>query len=255
MAVLDPANTTIGDLVNAALKLATVIGVGQTADAEDSNDTWSLCQMMLEGWQRRRWLVFALTTLSVVSTGAQSYTLGPGALLDTGAGSFRPDKIESAFVRQLNITGPNLVDFPPLEILQSKEDYNGVSLKSLVSFPQYVFYDPQWPTGLVYPWPLPQANIYGLYVTVKTPMQYKFATLSTKIALPYEYYEAILYNLALRVRMQYGISNPPGDSLNGLAKNALNSLRLGNTAIKRLQMPAGVANRGKGYNIFSDRFS
>ena len=254
MSQLDPSNTTIGDLVNAALKLATVVGVGQTASADDANDAWSLCQMMLEGWQRRRWLVFALTTYSKTSTGAISYTLGPGGDFDTGATSFRPDKIESAFLRQVNQPPPNQVDFP-LQIVQSKEDYNTISLKSLVSFPQYIFFDPQWPLGSVFAWPVPQASVYALYVTVKTPMQYKFANLATKIALPYEYYEAILFNLTLRIRMQYGISNPPGDMLPKLAKNALNSLRLGNTAIKRSQMPGGLRNRGKGYNIFSDRFS
>ena len=211
MSQLDPSNTTIGDLVNAALKLATVVGVGQTASADDANDAWSLCQI-------------------------------------------RPDKIESAFLRQVNQPPPNQVDFP-LQIVQSKEDYNTISLKSLVSFPQYIFFDPQWPLGSVFAWPVPQASVYALYVTVKTPMQYKFANLATKIALPYEYYEAILFNLTLRIRMQYGISNPPGDMLPKLAKNALNSLRLGNTAIKRSQMPGGLRNRGKGYNIFSDRFS
>lgn len=254
MSILDPANTTIGDLVNAGLKLATVVGVGQTPAAEDTNDCWGLCQMMLEGWQRRRWLVYALSTYSLVSTGAQSYSLGPGGAFDTGATSFRPDKIEFAFLRQLTQSQPNQIDYP-LEILQSKEDYSSISLKQLVSFPKYVFYDPQWPLGQVYAWPVPQASIYGLDVTIKTPMQYKFATLATKIALPYEYYEAILYNLTLRIRMQYGISNPPGDMLPKLAKNALNTLRLGNTAIKRLSMPSGIAPPGSGYNIFSDQYT
>lgn len=251
MSQLNPAATTAGDLVTAALNLAGVLGTGQTAAVEDNNDSWAMMQWMLQEWERKRWLVYALSTVSVISTGALSYTLGPGGSLDTGANSFRPDKIESAFLRQLTQSQPNQIDYP-LEILQSKEDYNKIALKSLVSFPSAIFYDPQWPAGFVYAWPIPQANIYGIYVTVKNALPYKFPTLATVLAIPYEYYNAIVFNLAIRLRAKYQIPSFQGDTLPGLAKDALNTLRGGNTAIARLSVGeiAGTHN----YNIFSDRF-
>lgn len=251
MSALDPANTTMGDLVLSALKMAGVIGVGQTPSAEDSNDTWAMCQWMLEEWQRKRWLVYALTTLNVVSTGALAYSLGPAGDLNTGAGTIRPDKIESAFLRQLTQSQPNQVDYP-LEILQAKEDYNKIALKTLASFPTCVFYDPQWPLGQLYAWPVPQASIYGLYVTVKTPMPYRFATLATVFVIPYEYYNAIIMNLAIRLRARYTIPSFAGDPLPGLAKDSLNAIRGGNTAIARLSV--AHLSRGGLYNIYSDRF-
>lgn len=252
MTQLDPANTTIGDLVLASLKLAGVIGVGQTASAEDSNDAWALAQWMLQEWQRKRWLIYALATFSFTSTGALSYTLGPGANFNTGADSFRPDKIESAFLRQIAQASPNQVDYP-LEILQSKEDYNRIRLKSLTSFPTTIFYDPQWPLGVVYPWPVASSALYSIFVTIKVQTPFKFAALATVLNIPYEYYNAIVTNLAIRLRAKYSIPSFPGDMLPGLAKDALNTLRGGNTAIARLQ----VGNLGQSgrYNIFSDRFS
>jgi hypothetical protein len=251
MTQLDPANTTIGDLVLASLKLAGVIGVGQSASAEDSSDAWALAQWMLQEWQRKRWLIFALATFSKISTGAVSYTLGPGGDFDTGADSFRPDKIESAFLRQLTQSQPNQVDFP-LEILQAKEDYNRIALKTLSSFPTSIFYDPQWPLGVVYAWPVPQNAIYGLYVTIKVQTPFKFAALATVLNIPYEYYNAIVFNLAIRLRAKYSIPSFPGDTLPGLAKDALNTLRGGNTAIARLS--TADVNRPGQYNIFNDRF-
>lgn len=251
MSQLDPAATSIGDLVLASAKLAGLVGVGQTLSAGDTQDIWALLQWMLQEWARKRWLIYALVTFNVTSTGAQSYTLGPGGNIDTGVNSFRPDKIESAFLRQLTQSQPNQIDYP-LEILQAKEDYNRIALKQLNSFPTTIFYDPQWPLGVVYPWPVAQSAIYGIFVTIKIPISFKFAALADVVTLPYEYFNAITLQGALRVRAKYQIPSFPGDMLPGLAKDALNTLRGGNTAIARLSL-SDVAGPGL-YNIFSDRY-
>ncbi len=250
MSQLDPANTTIGDLVLASAKLAGLVGVGQTLHANDTNDIWALLQWMMQEWQRKRWLVYALSEFSVVSTGALYYTLGPAGNINTGVDSFRPDKIEAAFIRQLTQSQPNQIDYP-LKLLQSKEDYSRIALKQLQSFPDTVFYDPVWPLGRVYAWPVPQSAIYSVHVIIKTPMWFKTGALATPIVIPYEYYNAITLQGALRVRAKYQSPSFPGDMLPGLAKDSLNTLRGGNTAIAQLSL-ADVAGPGL-YNIFSDR--
>jgi len=248
---IDPAATSIGDIITAALKESGAIGVGQTPLAEDTTDAWARLQWMLQEWARKRWLVYHLVTLSKTSTGAQSYSIGPGGDLDTGANSMRPDKLESAFLRQLVQSQPNQIDYP-LDILQSMEDYNKIALKQLVSFPGVIFLDASWPLGRVYPWPVPQANIYAVHVTIKAQLPVVFQTLSDAFALPYEYYNAMVLNLAMRLRSKYGIRTMPGDLLPGLAKDSLNALRGANTNIARLQMPVDLVRNGI-YNIFSDR--
>jgi hypothetical protein len=65
------------DLITLALKKAGVVGVGQTPEAEDTNDAFSDLNMMLGQWNRRRWLVYHLLDVAKVSTGAASYTVGP----------------------------------------------------------------------------------------------------------------------------------------------------------------------------------
>lgn len=250
MSQLDPSTTTLSDVTSAALAECGAIGQGQTASAEDLNKAWARLQWMLQEWERKRWLVYHLVTYNVTSTGSLFYTMGPGGDIDTGAGSVRPAKIESAFLRQLTQSQPNQIDYP-LEILQSMEDYNRIALKQLKSFPSAIFMDAAWPLAKVYAWPVPQANIYGVFVTVLEQLPSRFPTGATKFALPYEYYSAMLYNLALRLRSLYGIPSFPGDPLPGLAKNALNVLRGANTAIARLQTPD--LGRPLLYNIFSDR--
>jgi hypothetical protein len=166
-------------------------------------------------------------------------------------GSARPAKVESAFLRQLNTVGPNQVDYP-MRIIQSMEDYNRIALKGLMSFPGGVFLDSQWPLANLFFYPVPQANIYGIYVSVMEQLPTNFLTTSTALNLPYEYYSCILYNLALRLRPVYQIGTYPGDPLPGLAKNALNVLRGANTQIASLVMPTELTRPGI-YNIFSDR--
>lgn len=252
MSALDPAATSANDLVTEAYKEAGALGIGQSLSPEDINDGLTRLQWMLQEWGRKRWVVYCLTTYNLVSTGALSYSVGPGGNMDTGAGTMRPPKIESAFLRQLTQSQPNQIDYP-LEILQAKEDYNRIALKSLMSFPTSVYYDPQWPLGQLYAWPVPQANIYGLFATFYTPLPVKFATGASLFAIPYEYYNAMLYNLALRLRAKLGIPSFPGDMVPGLAKDGLNLVRGANTQIARLSTADVAQPRGR-YNIFSDRF-
>lgn len=259
MSELDPLATTVGDICTAALHEANVLALGQTPIAEYMNTAWSRLQWMLQQWQIKRWLVFHLKTYNITSNGNISYSVGPGGDIDTGVGSIRPYKLRSAFLRQLVNSQPNQIDYP-LEILQSMEDYNRIRLKSLVSFPQWVFYDPSSPLGTLYVIPVPNPAIYGIFITVSENLPRGFVAsvgapkgLATVLSLPDEYYPAILYNLALRLRSKYMIPTYPGDQLMALAKDSLAAMRASNTAIMRLVIPADMRMDNQ-YNIFNDQF-
>lgn len=252
MSVLDPANTTMGDIVAESLKASGRLGIGQTALAEDLALAWTYLQWMLQQWERRRWRVYRIVNLGITSTGATTYTIGPSGNLNTGASSVRPAKIESAFIRQVTVSAPNQPDWG-LEILQSRQDYDRIRLKLLSNLSSAIWYDPTWPLGTLYPWPVPQASQYALYVSVLTQLPFKFLTQADVINLPYEYYWAIMTNLAMRLRTRYGIATFPGDTLPGDAKESLNVLKETNAAIPRLELPPELTRSGGGYNIFSDR--
>jgi hypothetical protein len=206
---------------------------------------------MLQEWERKRWLVFQLVTLLANATGSNPLTIGPGGAFDTGTGSVRPERLESAFVRQISLPPPNQVDYP-LELVQSMEDWSRIPLKTLVAFPKYVFLDPGWPQGNIYTYPVAQSAVYAIGVVVKAQLPSAFATLATAISLPYEYYIAIVSNLAMRMRSYYAIPTYQGDNLPGMAKDSLNAIRGANTAVARLQLPRDLGSNGR-YNIYSDR--
>ena len=237
--------TTAGDLINLSLKDAGIIGVGQTALAEDSNSALTRMNWMIDQWARKRWLVYHLIDLGITSTGATTYTIGPSGDMNM---SVRPDRLEAAFMRQISVSPPNQIDYP-LEILEAREDYNNIALKQLQSFPEYVFYDAAWPLGVVYPWPVLQPTIYALHVTVKDVLA-EIASLSSVINLPGEYFAALNTNLAVILRDAYDL--PPKPVLIERAKMALNVLRGANAQIGRLTMPPGLMKSGV-YDFFSDR--
>lgn len=235
--------TTAGDLIALSLREAGVVGVGQTAGAQDVNDSLSILNGMIGQWMKRRWLVYHLIDVTYQGDGSLYYTVGPGQNFDCT----RPDKIESAYFRQNVGTVPNQVDYP-LAPIWTREEYNGIALKSLSSFPQVYFYDSGWPSGKLYVWPLP-SDQYELHVSIKDTLQ-TFESLTEDINLPPEYFEALHYNLAVRLRPLFQL--PPDNSITQLAKVALNTIKNANAQIPALEMPADLI-RGSNYNIYSDQ--
>lgn len=247
--------TTARDIVTEALRECGALGLGQTASSQDTQEAFTRLNQMIAQWAVKRWLVYRLCFASWTSTGSTSFTLGPtGTVTTTDDGitiSPRPDRLETGcFVRQVNVSAPNQPD-TPLTLLESKEDYSRIGLKSLTAFPSWIFYDPTDTNGTVYPWPIPTASIYKVFVCFKRPFP-AFASLDTTITFPASYEAAMLYQLAIRLRSKYSIPKGVNPDLDNLAKDAMVVVRGSNVAIARLQPDVPVGNMGL-YNIYSDR--
>lgn len=237
--------TTPSDILTLALKDAGIVGVGQTPLSEDINDAFTRCNWMLSLWQRKRWLIWHLVDVAKISTGQQSYTVTTGGDFNVP----RPDRLESGFFRLLNTVPPNQVDYP-MRIIEAREDYNRISLKQLGTFPDHVFYDAAYPTGVLYPWPVPQASLYEIHITLKEQLS-QFTSLTQIINLPPEYMAAIHHNMVVRLISAYKLKPDPAQV--ALAVEALSVIRGANTQIPMLQMPSELQQRGKSYNILSDQ--
>ncbi len=249
-------NMTARRLVTEALHECGHTGVGQTPLADDINAGFLRLNIMISQWAQKRWMIYRLVEGVITSTGAQTYTIGPGGDValdaDGRAIALRPDRLENGnFLRQLNSQPGQPVDYP-LTLIESKEDYSTIGLKKLNSFSYMIFYDPAFPLGVLYPWPIPQASIYELHVMFKNELP-EFATLDDLINLPPEYNGALLYNLAIRLASYYNIPIPPTSPLPGLARDGMNVVRNSNTAITTLKTPQALRRPGL-YNIYGDNF-
>jgi len=241
--------TTARDVVEQALKKAGILGIGRTASASDANDGLADLNNMISEWNTQRWMTWALLDVSKVSTGAASYTVGPAGDF---AVSRRPDRIEAAYLRQLNTAGNLYVD-TPVEIIPSREEYSRLTLKRLTSFTLYVFLDTAWPTGIAYFYPLANAAIYEYHLLFKNVAP--VLTLDTDLSVvPDHYIGCMKFNLARRLRQAYGKGMQPDVELNNLARNSLDVVKQSNIQIPELVMPRTLIVQSSGYNILSDQF-
>lgn len=73
-------------------------------------------------------------------------------------------------------------------------------------------------------------------------------SLDSEFDMPDEYEEAIHYNLAIRLCSAYGLQ--AGDETKRLAKSSLNTIRVANTQIPTLGMPAGI-RKDRAFSIYN----
>lgn len=238
--------TTPRDLVMLALKLSGSVGIGQDPLPEDVNDAFTQLNLILAQWNRKRWMLYHMLDVAFVSTGAQSYSVGP-------AGDFvmdRPERVDDAYLRFINQANPYQADYP-LTMIAAREDYAGIVLKNQPGFPQVAFYDAGYPTGTLYLWPVPQADVYEIHLIVKAQLT-AFTSLDQDINLPDEYAEAFLYTLADRLRPAYQM--PPDPTLVALASAAQTVVKNANADIPLMQLDGALSHANGGYNIFSDGY-
>ena len=241
--------TTVNDVITEALKKSGVLGSGQSVDGGDMVSALADFNDMIAQWNTQRWMVWDLLTLGYFSTGASSYTVGPGGNFNV---SVRPSRLESAFQRQIVSSGLN-VD-TPLEIITSQEEYNRLSLKSLMSFGQYVYLDSSYPTATLYLYPIPNASIYEIFISFKDAIpSYTIQNIGNTLSIPPLYIAALKFNLAKRYRQAYGKGLRPDPELNALARSSLDIVKQSNLQIPELVMPNALI-KSSGYNILSDQF-
>ena len=239
-------------------------GVGQSPNADDNSDAFLHLNMMLAQWNKKRPLIYHLLDKWAASTGDAVMTVGPGGVFDMP----RTDRIDAAFSRFItqyggatlgepvdgfvigvSQVGPEAqgVDFP-ITVLYSREDYNSAMTKGVFGAPYYAFFDSDWPMGKLHLYPVPQAGVYEIHITVKAELT-QFPDLTTDINLPPEYLEALLYNLAVRLRFSYQL--PPDAKLEKLASAALTTIMGANAQIPMLGMPSALSGRRGRINIYT----
>lgn len=184
------------DLIKRALRMLGALGVGETLDAELSNNALGALNSMLESWSVEGLMVYAtLNETFPLSSGVQNYTIGSGGTFNT----VRPDSIESAFFSLSNN------DYTVRVITVS--EWNDIVNKSTgATFPEVMRYDATMPLGVIRLWPVPNGGSLTIAKTV--PLQ-SFSNLTDVVVLPKGYERAIASNLAIELAPEYERSITP----------------------------------------------
>jgi hypothetical protein len=261
----DPSMTTARTIIELALRDSGYLAIGQTAPGQVVNEALVRLNWMVAIWNKKRWLTWHLVDIAFTPTIAQTYyTVGPGGDFvfasssdfnaDFGpdfVGAFlRPAKVERAYSRILNGAQGAIPTDYQLRLVPSYEDYSKITLKTQSSFPTHYFYDPALPLGKVFFWPIPLPPNLEMHLLVREPIA-RFTSLDAPLLMPEEYAPALELNLALWLRR--AAKMPPDPELAMMARDALNTIRVNNTELAVLDMPATLTRPGI-YNVLADEW-
>lgn len=239
------AINTARDMIQAALEELGVYAPGEVLSAADSSRGLTCLNGMLDSWSNESLFCYAIQETSFqLVVGQPQYTVGPGGT----ASQIRPLRIiEGPGAAYIQDTNQN--NYPVAVIPRDK--WNMIGLRTNTSnIPDTLFYDPQFPLGLINIFPVPLEN-YTLYFDAYLQFS-DFATLDAAITLPPGYQDAIQHNLAIRLKPFFRDAqiDPLVIELASQTKAAVkrNNLRT-NTAVYD---PEIVSRAAPTYNIYRD---
>lgn len=188
------------DIVQAALEEIGAYQPGETVTAADADRAHKVANNMIASWSNENLACFAFLTQSTpLRNNVTQYTCGPG-----GDVSVRPLKIQQAYITD---TEGNKYQIEIVEEYDFNLIINGApTVTSQV--PTVLFYDPQFPLGIINVYPSPLPPLYTLWWTSYLQLN-GWPSLLTDIELPPGYEEAIQHNLALRMTSFMGLKPDP----------------------------------------------
>lgn len=235
---------TAFDLVKASMRLIQVSATDTDLTAKELEDGIESLNRMLDQWSVEELMLYQVVRETFALTGGQNpFTIGYGGNWNTT----RPTKIVDAYLTIQ--TGALPVDYP-MQII-GYDDYNAIRLKTLsTNFPSYLYYEPSFPMANVYIYPVCAASNETITITSWKPLPL-ITDPTCYIELPPGYWEAIVFNLAIRIAEEYQFDIRP--TTVGLATNALRIIKRMNQRTVTLQTDTALMNTSQmRYNIYSD---
>ncbi len=232
------------------MRLIQVSAVDTDLTAAELADGIQSLNRMLDQWGVEDLMLYQVKREAFQLNANQNpYTIGLGGTWNT----IRPIRIIDAYLTLNNGSIP--VDYP-MQVL-NYDDYNAIRLKTLsTNFPGYIYYQPSFPIGEVYIYPLYAPNDPStqgpalITLTSWTPLPL-ITDPTCYIELPPGYWAALVYNLAVALAMEYQFDLRP--DVIAMGQNALRIIKRMNQRTVTLQTDTALmSNRFLRYNIFAD---
>ena len=192
------AVTTAGDIITKAFGVILVLGTQDVLSSGDEQTGLDALNVMLDSWRLERLFCYGQRQQSFpLVIGDGSYTIGTG-------GDFNTDRPIRLINAQIVF---QTVSFPLTLITQ--EQYSTIPVKTLQGLPVALFYDTQFPLGIINLYPVPNLQPSStLDISSYLEIQ-SFAATTDTIDLPPGYARALIYNLAIELAPLYAKAIPP----------------------------------------------
>lgn len=245
MAVLNPVSFNAYSLIQASLSDIGALSLedGGVPTAAQAQDGLNRLNAMISFLQTHNLTIpsVAREVFDLVANDGE-YTIGTGGNFDT----LRPMAIIGASVL-LTASSPDVE--VPLAIL-TDDAWQRIRVKDLTSAqPTALYYNPTFSgnLGTINLWPIPD-NATNDLVIYRNDQVTGFSNLTTAIQMPPGYFEALEFNLAVRLCVPYRIE--PTSDLKEHARASLASIKRQNYKLSDLSIdPALTHTPAVGYNI------
>lgn len=232
--------TTAIQLVTRAMRLAGVIGKGETPDSDEAADGLTSLNSMLDSWQIERLFVYQIRSETFTwAANHQTQTVGTGGDFNTD----RPTQVSDDC--SFTISG---TDYPATLIDVSA--WTSIPDKATTStLPVWIY--PEYGASLVtlYAYPIPSSSVTFNLRTWKKLQQ--FSALTDVLTLPHGNERAIVFSLAEEYGgPEFGVQVPP--SVIAIARSARRNLKRINSPSPIMASEAALMTRRQFSNIVSD---
>jgi hypothetical protein len=227
---------TVAQMITRSLRLIEALGAGETPTTDEYADALYVYNSMIDSWNNERLMLYYTEELTeTLVNGDQTYTVGPAGDIN----ATRPLAITGAFVVDNDIRYP-------VEII-NKDAWDSIfDVTTTSSYPNFLFYDPQYPLGVINLFPVPSTTC-TLHVDAKKQLT-SFASTGTSLALPPGYQAMIEYNGAIWLAPEWGKAVKP--EVAEIAAKTMKVVKATNLPDLTMRIPP-ITHGGTRSNIFS----
>lgn len=226
-------NATVSDLINASMRSAGILAVGESASANEAQDALLSLNMVLEDFSIRGQMVFSTDKLTLTLIPSQQvYTLGNGGDLNISS----PFDIYNASILSNGYE-------QPIYILKTTQEWQNLNINNFnygltTNLPYSIFLTGDYPLNKLYVYPTPTTSM-ELILYVKKQLN-TFIDIFQSVEFPQGYFEALMLELAKKICIENG--NPISNDLYKQSQRANQNLVSVNAEAPLLQSPF-VSNR------------
>lgn len=239
---------TVDDLLRSSFRCINQLRPGFGHSPSERVDALFVLNAMLEQWGLDDLNCYCTLISSFPLTGLTQYTVGPSGNFNMA----RPVKVDKATLVVLtNAAQPLRLN---LKLLNA-EQFQSIHLQRIASqIPQWAFYNPAYVGGLatLNLWPLDQGNA-NVELSTQQALSGGFTDGSTIFSAPPGYLDAVRYNLAVRLAMEW--NQPLKEGVVKLADESLAMVQRRNDVTPQMTCNPGVlpssGSHGGGFNWFT----
>ncbi len=201
---------TANTVINAALRIIGGVAQGETPTASQTSEALEALNFMVKSFMADGMPLWAIKQYTVTLTdGNATYTIGEGATVNTP----KPMKVIDAFLHNTSTE----IDIP-LRIV-TRQEYNLLGNKTSSGQPVQIFYEPLLTTGILHVYPVPDSTVAAdrnIVLVYQRPFE-DLDVVGNDFDFPSEWLDALKYNLADRLALEYGV---PVQDRNSIAQKA-----------------------------------